>query len=333
MSQFEAQHLTMTAWSFANLQLLDAPLIAAIAAAARELLPSFAQMEIASLAWSVACSPIDEGDRAEILLSLSFAPAILEDGWHGHSLCILASAFFPVRALLRPEVAAFIEDRWQCELTNLERVLRGAVVAPGKSWNATRFAGVSSSYETDLMDTGLFHVGPYYSGIFLRQLGIAEAECEFVSEASKLLQDKDLAIQCILECSLLCSEDTSILIRRQFVSSAVFEGQGHFVPASLAHDRGGHAERLALEHALNEVLASCRPYGLCSPQATGRVQLLVNHHPCLSCIGVMLQFRCALPNVTLRVAFEWQPGARRSGHAAAAPLRMLPTQNQEPEAS
>jgi len=103
ITAFAAPELTMTAWSWSNLGLADPPLFTAIASAAIAILSDFGRLEIASLLWSMAlCHVGDPGEHVDILRALAAGPAILEGGWSGHSLCLLANALFPVRGSLAP---------------------------------------------------------------------------------------------------------------------------------------------------------------------------------------------------------------------------------------
>eukprot|EP00811_Abedinium_folium_P030599 NODE_4910_length_1832_cov_7.334311.p1 GENE.NODE_4910_length_1832_cov_7.334311~~NODE_4910_length_1832_cov_7.334311.p1 ORF type:complete len:318 (-),score=45.56 NODE_4910_length_1832_cov_7.334311:73-1026(-) len=102
------------------------------------------------------------------------------------------------------------------------------------------------------------------------------------------------------------------------------------VAAPLAHDRSGHAEFLAL----SSVLGSLAALGAVDTKAgeaskarqqtvTGVVRLHVDHHPCLSCVGVLRQFSAALPGVVVEVSYDWQPGAARGQGTAAAATRCV----------
>jgi len=87
------------------------------------------------------------------------------------------------------------------------------------------------------------------------------------------------------------------------------EAPGLLVPAPLAHDRSGHAEFKALLEVLGAVTAlgvDMHPNESRS-HVVGTVHLYVDHHPCLSCVGAICQFRTVLPNVTTRVAYDWSP--------------------------
>lgn len=87
------------------------------------------------------------------------------------------------------------------------------------------------------------------------------------------------------------------------------------VAAPLAHDRSGHAEFLALGRVLSSgSAAGMDAFSVASRQSvTGTVHLYVTHHPCLSCVGAISQFNALLPNVSLRVSYDWHPVVPRGG--------------------
>eukprot|EP00931_Biecheleriopsis_adriatica_P059042 TRINITY_DN35266_c0_g1_i1.p1 TRINITY_DN35266_c0_g1~~TRINITY_DN35266_c0_g1_i1.p1 ORF type:complete len:685 (-),score=137.67 TRINITY_DN35266_c0_g1_i1:65-2119(-) len=84
------------------------------------------------------------------------------------------------------------------------------------------------------------------------------------------------------------------------------------LPIFVEHDRGTHAERQALLHAVSELemLAGSEPESL--RHARGEVRLFAVHTPCISCLAVFCQFRAAFPEVDLRVEFDDWPATRQA---------------------
>ncbi|CAE8598985.1 unnamed protein product [Polarella glacialis] len=81
-------------------------------------------------------------------------------------------------------------------------------------------------------------------------------------------------------------------------------GLGLLTPVTLRFSRGRDAEFLALTSIVGE--ATRRAGGGKSEtwQLRGSIDLHVSHTPCLSCVGAMVQFRNAFPEVRLEVTFD-----------------------------
>jgi len=142
-----------------------------------------------------------------------------------------------------------------------------------------------------------------------------------------LRHDEDL----ILEACASPGAGVKVAVGRHFIFSEARSGPGGRVlsppglllSAPLMHDRSGHAEVLAF----SEVLAAADAAGLAQfnasrpeaglsnqRRAKGVVRLYVTHHPCLSCVGALLQLRAALGlGVAIEVSYDCQPCAGRLG--------------------
>lgn len=107
-------------------------------------------------------------------------------------------------------------------------------------------------------------------------------------------------------------------------------------PLHIDHDRGGHAERMALLGVIEDfkgaenrlrrrVLTEGAPAAmppLRAPESTarGEVRIFAAHTPCLSCVASFAQFRRLYPEVTLVVAFQDSRLAERQAGNRATPL-------------
>lgn len=190
--------------------------------------------------------------------------------------------------------------------------------------------------------TGCFHAGPHYTQLLLEKLGILEAAESFKWMARSMMDDARSGesipgIICVL-CYSLSTQDAGFLAegrnvffsetRSDFleapavsnkvvpISGGTMEDKASdlLISVPLAHDRSGHAEFLALRSLIG-VAAGISQGNTTEAfkNVTGTVRLYVTHHPCLSCVGAMCQFRAALPNVALEVCYDWEPAAAR-GH-------------------
>lgn len=284
----------------------------------------------------------NEGER--FLPPLAAAPAILEagDAWRGHSLCLLANALYPVRGTLGPHIWSKVEARWREQLAEVIEVLQSVA-----------FPVDAASYAKALSDMGLFHAGPHYTRELLARLGVAGVPPWLTAAARALTQADNApeaaGIVCVVEYAITLGQaDLAGVAGRRLVVSegrpagappgwsedlpgdpgpGATEGPGlqpgreegwrgeeRLVSVPLAHDRSGHAEF----RALSELLASVQAKGAAlagwhGAAAEGWVRLYVTHHPCLSCVGAICQFRAALPRVAVSVAYDWHPLAPRGG--------------------
>ncbi|CAE8616248.1 unnamed protein product [Polarella glacialis] len=85
------------------------------------------------------------------------------------------------------------------------------------------------------------------------------------------------------------------------------------LPIFVEHDRAAHAERQALLHVTNMILAGQNEMedGRRS-DVRGEVRLLGVHTPCISCLAVFCQFKAIFPNVDLQISFDDWPATRQS---------------------
>ncbi|CAE7337296.1 KIF13B [Symbiodinium natans] len=72
---------------------------------------------------------------------------------------------------------------------------------------------------------------------------------------------------------------------------------------ALRFPRDRDAEFLALTSVVAAIRRAVGP-GLEMSEAEGSVRLHASHVPCLSCLGVMVQFREAFPKIELKVSFD-----------------------------
>lgn len=76
-------------------------------------------------------------------------------------------------------------------------------------------------------------------------------------------------------------------------------------PIFVEHDRGNHAERVALLRIISELLEA-GAHTADFHDVHGDVWLYAVHTPCISCLAAFRQFQGAFPNVSLHVAFhDW----------------------------
>eukprot|EP00747_Dinoflagellata_sp_TGD_P054349 gnl/TRDRNA2_/TRDRNA2_148962_c0_seq1.p1 gnl/TRDRNA2_/TRDRNA2_148962_c0~~gnl/TRDRNA2_/TRDRNA2_148962_c0_seq1.p1 ORF type:complete len:414 (+),score=62.22 gnl/TRDRNA2_/TRDRNA2_148962_c0_seq1:1-1242(+) len=81
------------------------------------------------------------------------------------------------------------------------------------------------------------------------------------------------------------------------------DGVDALVPVTLRFPRGRDAEFLALTAIVAAVRRTAAEVGATQWSVRGTAWLHISHPPCLSCVGAMLQFRCAYPDVKLIVSF------------------------------
>lgn len=308
------------AWSLASLSIGAGPGRTAIA--------------MKSLTSSAVAISSEEGDfdAAALLCKLADAPVVRQEEWNGHSLCLLANALYPVRMGLSPALWAEIETRWLRHMDFLASALQ-----------VENSPVDSDSYVQGLQASGCFHAGPYYTHFLLAELGVPEAPWDFTSDARGRVLASRAALPVEVSAApwstdvamgetvtgIVCMLGFSIdVVGKRVADQQLFVSEARpvhveqeapldsfLVAAPLAHDRSGHAEFLALSRVLSAVHSGgldlrSEPIRSC---VTGHVFLYVTHHPCLSCVGAISQFSALLPNVSLRVSYDWRPAVPRGG--------------------
>lgn len=303
------------------LAVVHRPLLAVIAAAAMGRIDEFEVVQIASLLWSFSTLALvdAEGGLAPAQLRvLAGAPAVLDGEWQGHSLCLLANSLKPVSDALDPGLWTKVEGRWLAQLEELATALEQVSFPPEPG-----------PYLEALRASGCYHVGPRYTQGLLQRLGIQEAPAAFTTAGRHATAGRQEGIIAVADFSIsfgdrgAALEGSRLLVSESRGGGGVAAGSAAasaasearpLVAAPLAHDRSGHAEFQLLCGILDDVEAAAKDNAATwRSEAAGTLHLYVTHHPCLSCIGALCQFRAALPGVAVSVSFDWRPASPRGG--------------------
>jgi len=329
---------------------MDVPLLHAISEGAINTLRNFKVQEISSLLWSLSSMSVlvDGEPSCRIVQQLSAAPIIVHEAhsgqsWQGHYLCLLANALHPVRDRLDRSVWLKVHSRWAECLAPLAEFLRVITfpvdadkyvealvefglfhVGPYYTRELLRSVGVGSS-PPGFVEDALERVFAYevsqktshaagivgvvsYDITIVRAFRSAHriAGCRLVA-SSQPVSTTNAGSTTLGACEgAEVAEDFSMRSTSSVSLRPVLNVQ--FVSVPLAHDRSGHAEIQILSELFSQLDSS-----VVKQSAVGIVHLYVTHHPCLSCLGAVCQFRAAFPGVVVSVSYDWRPSVPRGG--------------------
>jgi len=296
--EFDTQNLSNLAWALAALEYADVPLLATIAGRTVLKARQFSPQELANTTWAfLELSLLTETLQA----ALSAAAAQCADASQGQALGALVDADLPCREELESRLGNLVNNFLE-------------VWCPNQSWDADL---ASTAVQIFKMDS----LGRRGSRMLLGKLGIPEASPEFVGRAENKISQARTS-------DALPQSPGYGWRRTRVLAYCEYRFEGDTATGSLMCENGLHGEGLAghlrwltptqlpLSSWVDRAL--CAEAQLLSLLCTqrelanlhGEVELYTSAPPCLSCLGIFVQFSAAFPKATFRfscgLARGWQ---------------------------
>lgn len=340
--KFDPQNISNTAWAYAKCGLTHAPLMEALSAAAIRMINDLGTRECANIAWAFSTLKIHDDTlmdaiSAAVIAKISDCEALdmATIAWSFDNLKMLngplrnaisAQALKKIESLESQPLATLVDVGLSCK-DALEKRLEDRVARFCKAWLAADPFAIDACHSV-LQELQVDNFGMRGNDFLLARVGIKKAEATFhergalkISEAISARDPEWKQKRVFFKDRVFCYAEYAFKVHLEGVGQV--EGtmmkENSFQGIGTRAGRTGLLKELVLPinelvdrslcaeyQLLSEMCDSLDDAGVCGSAqrkaVTGYAALFTSGASCLSCVGVMRQFLCLYPGVSMTIA-------------------------------